>query len=51
VACIHADASPSEVLAEAIVPPNSEGVNLTRGHDVRLHPVKRSRSVVAVHES
>jgi hypothetical protein len=31
VACIRADASPSEVLAKAIVPPNSEGVNLTRG--------------------
>jgi hypothetical protein len=41
VACIHADASPSEVLAEAIVPPNSEGVNLARGHDARLHPAKR----------
>jgi hypothetical protein len=29
VACIHADASPSEVLASAIVPSNSAGVNLT----------------------
>src|SRR3984957_2640495 len=41
VACIRADASPSEVLAEVIVPPNSEGVNLARGHDARLPPVKR----------
>ena len=41
VACIRADASPSEVLAGVIVPPNSEGVNLARGHDARLPPVKR----------
>src|SRR5271168_2189116 len=41
VACIRADASPSEVLARAIVPPISEGVNLARGHDARLHPAKR----------
>jgi hypothetical protein len=40
VACVRADASPSEVLAEVIVPPNSEGVNLTRGHDAQQHPVK-----------
>ena len=32
VACIRADASPSEVLAKAIVPPNSEGVNLSRAN-------------------
>jgi hypothetical protein len=30
VACIRADASPSEVLASVIVPPNSTGVNLAR---------------------
>src|SRR5271168_5539189 len=41
VACIRVDASPSEVLARAIVPPNSEGVNLARGHDALVHPVKR----------
>ena len=41
VACIRADASPSEVLARAIVPPNSEGVNLAPEHDERPHPVKR----------
>src|ERR1700733_1008370 len=41
VACIRADASPSEVLARAIVPPNSEGVNLAPEHDARPHPVKR----------
>jgi hypothetical protein len=40
VACIRADASPSEVLAEVIVPPNSEGVNLTRGHDGQQHPIQ-----------
>jgi hypothetical protein len=33
VACIRADASPSEVLAKAIVPPNSERVNLSRVND------------------
>src|SRR6202041_3774967 len=41
VACIRADASPSEVLARAIVPPNSEGVNLARGHDAGRGPLKR----------
>src|ERR1700728_2836092 len=41
VACIRADASPSEVLARAIVPPNSEGVNLARGPDARRGPLKR----------
>ena len=32
VAYIPADASPSEVLAEAIVPPRATGVNSTRGN-------------------
>jgi hypothetical protein len=41
VACIHADASPSEVLAEAIVPPNSEGVNLARRNESDCAPEGR----------
>src|ERR1700722_19885547 len=44
VACIHADASPSEVLARAIVPPNSERVNLGRRYEARLHPVTRGET-------
>ena len=36
VACIHADASPSEVLATAIVPPRGKVVNSTRKNDCRL---------------
>src|SRR5271166_3375378 len=35
VACIHADASPSEVLAFAMVPPRARLVKLARGNDCR----------------
>jgi hypothetical protein len=55
VAYIRADASPSEVLASAMVPPNSEGVNLARGHESGKRPLAECgcslRSVAAVQES
>src|ERR1700753_2002679 len=39
VACIRADASPSEGLANAIVPPNSDRVNSAHGHESRKRPL------------
>jgi hypothetical protein len=46
VACIHADASPSEVLASAIVPSNSAGVNLTRSLVIRYRKGCRPANAV-----
>src|SRR6202167_987474 len=55
VACIRADASPSEVLARAIVPPNSEGVNYARADGCQngfsasaLHTVARRSFAVEI---
>jgi len=51
VAYIHADASPSEVLAPAIVPSTRSVVNLERVDDARWHSLSQTKIIVAVDES